>query len=121
MTTAYDSANALPELVFIAGTDKLLTFTCYQENTNLLNITSGTVVWLLCPYGQFNTTTLQKQTGGDGVVINTANTFQVTLDAADTLALSGKYIQQVSITDFSGNTFRPSQGVVIILPAIPET
>jgi len=121
MTTAYDTINTLPDLIFIAGTDKLLTFTCYQENTNLLDITSGTVVWLLCPYGQFSITTLQKQTGGDGVVINTANTFQVTLNAADTLALSGKYIQQVSITDFSGNTFRPAQGVVLIQPAIPES
>jgi hypothetical protein len=115
MTTAYDRLNNLPELSFIAGTDKVLTFTCYDEDSSLLDITGGTVLWYLCPFGQYGVNILTVS----GVVA-TANTFTVTLTAVDTLSLSGKYIQQVVITDFDGYTFRPGQGIVLILPAIPS-
>lgn len=114
MTTSYDTLNNLDEFSFIAGTDKVLTFTCYDENAlDLLNITGGSAYWWLCPFGESSVVTLSK-TGN----ITDANTFTVTLTAADTLYLSGKYIQQTSVTDYVGNTFRAGQGTVIILPAI---
>jgi hypothetical protein len=118
-TTIYDLVNNLPTLTFVGGTDKSLIFTCYEENgLDLLNITSGTVKWLLCPYGQFSVVTLELSTDTSGVTITDANHFTVTLDGADTYALSGKYIQQVDITDFDGKQFRPGQGFVLISPAI---
>jgi hypothetical protein len=112
--TSYDTLNSLPELSFIAGTDKVLTFTCYKEDqTTKLNLSSGPVYWKLCPFGSFTIETLYKT----GVITGTG-TFTITLTAAETLALRGKYIQQVIITDYYANTFRPAQGTVIILPAI---
>ncbi len=114
---SYDNLNNLSETSFIAGTDQLWTYTCYNtDGVTLLNISSGTVLWYLCPFGQFSINTLTKSG-----TITTANTFTVALTAADTVLLSGKFIQQPIITDFSGNTFRPGQGIVLILPAIPTT
>jgi hypothetical protein len=118
MTTVYDTMNNLPDISFIGGTDKVFTFTCYKENgLDLLKISGGgTATWLLCPYGGFGTRTLEIT--GD---INTDNSFDVVIPAASTLALRGKFIQQVTIIDYYGNTYRPGQGLVIILPAIPES
>jgi hypothetical protein len=114
-TTMYDTINNLPDLSFIGGTDKTLTFTAYSDNgIDLLNISSGSVTWFLCAYGQFSPNVLEI-----AGVITDANHFTVTIPATSTLSLSGKFIQQVSITDFSGKTFRPGQGIVIISPAIP--
>jgi hypothetical protein len=115
MFTSYDTLNSLPEFSFIAGTDKVLTFTCYKEGTidTLLNLTGGAIEWTLCPFGSFTIETLEKAGAITGM-----GTFTVTLTAAETLALRGKYIQQVRVTDYYGNTFRPAQGTVIIQPAI---
>ena len=111
MTTSYDTLNALPECSFIAGSDQVFSFTCYEsDGINLLTLT--TVNWKLCPYGSFSIETLSKS----GSVTGTG-TFTITFSAAETLALKGKYIQQVLLTDNSGNTFRV-QGTVIITPAI---
>jgi len=115
MTTSYDSLYTLAETSFVAGTDKVFTFTCYAENgIDLLNITGGSATWFLCPYGEFFANTLEI-----AGVLTDANHFTVTIPAASTLALSGKFIQQISITDYVGDTFRPGQGILIISPAIP--
>jgi hypothetical protein len=114
--TSYDSLNNIPETSFIAGTDKVFTFTCYNENGGLLDISSGTSQWLLCPAGDFGQPVLIKE----GAVVD-ANNISVTISAEETLSLSGKYIQQIIITDFYGATYRPGQGSVIILPAIGQT
>ena len=114
-TTAYDTIWTIPDLTFIGGTDKLISYTTYKENgIDLLNITGGEATWFLCPYGDFQNPVLQI-TG----VITTANKFTVTIPYASTKSLFGKFIQQVTVTDFFGNTFRPGQGIVIITPAIP--
>ena len=117
MTTSYDTLNNLPDLVFIGGTDKVLTFACFESNgLNPLNITGGSIAWYLCPFGQFTINTLTKT--GSINSPGTLGTFTVTLDTADTIVLRGKFIQQVIITDYIGNTFRPGQGIVLIQPAI---
>lgn len=54
----------------------------------------------------------------DAGAVTFSNGFTVTLSASDTVSLNGKYIQQVIVTDFFGNTFIPGQGSVLILPAI---
>ena len=117
MTTVYETINVLPDMSFIGGTDKILEFTCYDDDgVTLLTITSGDVEWRLCPFGEFDVQTLEK-TG----TITTANKFTITLTAADTVNLSGKFIQQVFVTDFFGKTFVPGQGIVLISPAIASS
>ena len=116
MTTAYENLNNMDELELRAGSDKVLTFVCYQEDgVNLLNITGGTLSWMLCPYGEFGVNVLTIEG-----VIEDANTFSVTIAPSDTASLGGKYIQQVSITDFSGSDFIPGQGIVLIFPKISD-
>ena len=110
----YDTINSLEEISFIAGSDQVLTFNCLAENgLDPLNIGGGPVYWRLCPFGSPTIETLNIA----GNITDT-DTFTVTLTTADTLSLSGKYIQQIIITDSAGDTFRPSQGTVVIAPAI---
>jgi len=234
MTTAYETLNNIPEFSMIGGSDKLLTFTCYEyDGVNQLNIQTGSATWRLCPYGEASINILEKEgvlvpqppvsdailstfetydgsvsnkkfqynneTGGiagvtqilidftdyydvdqttylsnppsdiikvvdystptvyqlwtitgtsssgggvitypvsflggsdvvptglcyiymvDAGAITYSYSFTVTLSSLDTVNLNGKYIQQVIITDFFGNTFIPGQGSVLILPSI---
>jgi hypothetical protein len=112
--TSYDSLNNLREFSFIAGSDKLLTFTCYADDGfSPLNISNGSASWALCPYGQFDYPVIRK-TG----TITSTNVFTVTLSSSDTMNLSGKYIQQVTVLDSEGHTFTPGQGSVVILPVV---
>ena len=111
---SYDTLNNLQEISFIAGSSKVLTFACFEEDTtDPLDISNGTAVWVLCPYGEYDSRVIEKV----GNIIST-NSFTVQLNSTDTLYLSGKYMQQVILTDSYGNVTRPAQGEVIILPAI---
>ena len=117
-TTLYDTVNNLPAFSFIGGTDKILTFNAYEEDGfSPLDLTGATVNWVMCPYGEYSQKTLEIS----GDLSTTLTSFTVEIPAEDTLALSGKFIQQVIITDVDGNIFRPGQGEIIIIPAIPET
>ncbi len=116
MITSYDTLNTLPEISFIAGTDKLFTFYCYRDDgINLLNLGSGPIYWRLCPYGSFAIELLDITASITGL-----GTFTVTIPAADTITLNGKYIQQVTVTDYTGDTFKAAQGTIIIGPAIDQ-
>jgi hypothetical protein len=116
-TTIYNCLNGLPDITLIAGTDRELIFTVYEEDgVNISAISSAT--WLLCPYGNFSNNVLQLSTSGGDIAISggSSNVLTVHIPAADTVSLSGKYIQQLLITDAT-YTFRPSQGAVLIAPA----
>jgi len=114
---SFSTLNSLDEFSFIAGNTYTLEFTVFEENgITPVDLSGATIVWTLCPYGQPTYSVLQK-TGS----ITGANTFSVSLTAANTLSLSGKYIHQPVITSFAGSVYRPAQGVVLILPAVATT
>ena len=116
MTLKNSDVYILPEISFIGGTDKVLTFTTYTEdNITLLTLYGIEIEWILTYYEYKEQVVLRKT----GVPIN-INNFTVTLNYDDTISLSGKFIQQPIITDFTGNIFRPAQGTVLILPAFPS-
>ena len=115
--TSYAALNSLEETSFIAQSEFTLYFTAYQaDGVTPLDLGGAYISWELCPYGQDSYTVLQKI-----AVVTGANTFKVVLLANDTRGLSGKYIHQPVITSFAGNIYRPAQGVLLILPAIPVT
>lgn len=112
---AYATINSLEETFMIAGTDYTLTFTAYEEDGLTPADLGGAVIkWMLCPYGRTSYNILQI----DGTITG-VSTFDVEISGDDTLALSGKYLQQFEITSFFGQKFRPAQGVILISPAIP--
>jgi hypothetical protein len=125
-TEIYDNINPLPDIAFIAGGDKLLSFIAYHsDKTNLLNVIDCLITWYLSPFGDVERSILEYNTNattGGRVIINPVESFvgqfSVFIPAADTLSLSGKYIQQIFITDYTGYSFRPGQGIIIITPAI---
>jgi hypothetical protein len=112
------SINSLEEISFIAGDHFVLTFTVFDENGDLVNLNGAVAKWVLSIYGNTSIAILQKT----GVLTDPTNgVFTVTLLYNDTFTLGGKYIQQPVITDYSGKIFRPGQGIVTIVKAIPYT
>lgn len=116
--TPYAQINSLDEFSIVAGSTFVITFQVYQEEAcvNLLDLTGSIIKWVLSPYGDTSSRVLIK-TG----VITGLGTFTITLAPSDTSSLSGKYIHQPVVTDFSGSVFRPAQGTMLILPQIPTT
>jgi hypothetical protein len=108
---AYSNLNNLPETTFEAGGEQVLTFTLYDESEiDSLNAVSAT--WQLCPYGDFKTISVAiEETDIDDPM------FTISISPDQTIALSGKYIQQVLVTDEDDNTFITGQGIVIITPS----
>jgi hypothetical protein len=107
--------NDLSEMSFIAGTQQFLIFDVVDTAGSPINLSSSTCTWVMSPYGQPNYVALTK-TGVLAVSPN--NRFTVTLQSVDTRTLSGKYAHQPIITDLTGNEFRPSQGVITVIPRI---
>ena len=113
MRNVYSNLNTLDEISFIGGTYYILEFNVFDENGDPIDISSATPTWLLCYYGQPDYAVVAKS----GSITGT-NTFEVIIDTADTENLSGKFLQQPTITDFDGTSYIPAQGVVTILPKI---
>ena len=108
----YNDLNSLEEFSFIAGTECVFTFNCFEDDRiNPFDISDAG--WFLCPYGQFDTITLQK-TGN----ITATGVFTITLTTSDTAGLSGKYIQQPVVFDNDGYAYRLAQGTITISPKI---
>ncbi len=111
----YATINSLEEFGFIAGTDYLITFYVYEVNgVTPLDMTGATIKWLLAPYGQTNINVLQL----DGTITD-IGIFTVSIPSEDTEDLNGKYIHQPVVTAFSGEKYKPGQGVLLIMPSIP--
>ena len=118
MEISYETLNSLGEQPLIAGSNFTMTFNIYDDSGSPLDISSGTAKWTLCPFGQPSYAVLTK-TG----TIPSGNHYQfsVTLTTADTKSLSGKYIQQPILVDFSSEEYRVAQGVILFLPRIQNT
>jgi hypothetical protein len=108
------SPNDLPEISFIAGSNQELSFNVYDSGSVAVNLSGGTVTWRLSSYGQ-GTALVSKSGLLSG---SPTNQFKVLLVAADTTSLYGKFIQQYSLVDTSGSSFRPSQGLINITRGI---
>jgi hypothetical protein len=116
MTIEYSSIFNLNNISLIQGSDKTLTFTVYQsDGTTLQDINGSLIDCYLCPYGSSEYVAVQKT----GTIV-TDNTFTISLLRTDQAGLSGKYFQQIKITDYAGSVFRAAQGIVIILPGTYE-
>lgn len=114
MISTYDQANYLPDTWLYAGSNMTWTYNCVEEDgITPLTITNGSAKLLLCPWGEPEITSLEKT----GVIVS-ATSFTISFNTADTISLSGKFLQQPVVVDSSGNTFRPGQGSVLIFPAI---
>lgn len=116
LQTPYQQINSLEDDVFIAGTTKTLVFTVYDTTTGaLLDLAGSTITWVLGYYAQPDLYLLVKS----GTVTGSGE-FTISLTPSDTQGLSGKFIHQPQIIDSTGDEFRPAQGIITIIPAIPD-
>lgn len=113
MRNIYLDVNSLEEISFIGGSEYVLEFVVYDSDGNPLDISSSTVSWKMSYYGRPDYAVLEK----DGIITDT-NTFEITITSSDSQDISGKFVHQPIIIDFDGSEFRPSQGVITIIPRI---
>lgn len=118
MTATFNSLSitSLCEVSFIGGTYKELTFDVFDASGTPIDISTFTCSWVLCPYGQPDYVALSK-TGVYDTTCTDKNRFTVYLYSNDTIALSGKYVQQPIIVANPGYEFRLAQGYINIMPA----
>lgn len=111
--TLYEQINAMEDFSFIAGSTFTLYFDMSEYNDDEeiidLDLTGASVEWRLAHVGQQNNSVLVK-TG----TIDDTNSWHVDIESSDTEDLSGVFIQQPVITDFSGQKFFPAQSTVVI-------
>ena len=112
--TPYAQINAMEEFGYIAGSSYTLYFNIYeQDGITPLDMGGGTFKIVLSPYGE-EYSVLKKD--GDITGVGTAKAI---LETNDTKTFSGKYIIQPVIISFSGQEYRPAQGIVLFNPQIP--
>ena len=107
------TVNDLEEFAFIGGTKYELTFDVYDSASAAIDLSTSTATWVLSPYGNPQYAALTKTGVLSGSPVNRVI---FTVESADTETLSGKYTHQPVIVDFTGDEFRPSQGIVTIIP-----
>lgn len=112
-TFPYNSPYDLAEFSMIAGSNQELTFAVYDEYGNAIDLSGATITWYLSYYGYSSAEVTKTAISGSAT-----NNFVVYLDDSDTASLAGKFVQQYKIVDTSGSTFKPSQGLITLFPAI---
>ena len=111
--------DLIQDFTVYAGSDNLPVFTCYSDtaNTTILDISSISDITLIIQRDLATAVALTKTKSGGGIAFVTDGTdgkFKVTLTAADTTALTGRYIYQASITDNTGLISVVSLGVITV-------
>lgn len=115
---AINNSYTLTQIQFIGGSTSDLTFNVKDSSGVVVDLNGATVNWNMRQYGNFFTNSIisKSSTNPSEVLITDAvnGIFKVFLTSSDTTGLSGKFVHQPSITDFTGDTFIPSQGIIVI-------
>jgi len=108
--------NNIENLSFIGGQQMELTFPVADELGAPVDLASSVCTWTMSPYGNPNYVSLALIGVASGSP--NENEFVVTISGSSTENLSGKFIQQPKVVDFSGKTHLPGQGTIQIIPQI---
>lgn len=112
----YSFLNCYEPFALIAGTSYTIEFEVFEEDgVNPLDLGGATVKWLVSPFGQSDYNSISSNGSMTGV-----NKFEFNLSPSDTINLSGKFIHQPVIMSFTGEEYRPGQGILTIIPANKE-
>jgi hypothetical protein len=124
--TVYENINNLEEIAFVAGTTYVMDFVIYDGDTGVpLNTAGASAKWVMAHYGIPEVKVLQKTavaTGDPALGVFTVSlTKSDTYDGTGAVDLYGKFVHQLRVIDSSGDYFRPAQGIITIIRAIPVT
>lgn len=106
------AVNQLEEFSIIGGDPEVLQFFYTYGTGDVLDLSSATAKWRLSYLGQPDYIIVEKQAEISG------NSIIVKLETEDTASLSGKFIHQPVIVDYSGNEYVYQQGIITIIPKI---
>ena len=113
ITTA--TSNNVSETGFISGGTFTFFFDMYDEQNEPLNLRNSTGRLYIAPFGQPTDVILSIDGSWNE---NTPNRMTFKLLPNHTSSLSGIYIHQLEITDYNGNKYRPTQGLIKATPSI---
>lgn len=115
ITFPFNMPNDLTEDSFYAGTQKTYNFYITDSVTgSAVDLTSCNCSWNL---GYYETKDIYMSASAV-VTGSPINLMTVIIPSACTINLDGKFVHQPIITDLSGNTFVPSQGIITIFGRI---
>lgn len=103
----------LPELSFIGGESQELVFRLFLQNREPLDASNIECEMSVVAYGNYITEPIVKKIGTSVIGNKNISYAKITLDAADTVGLSGKFIYQISLKDKLGNV-ELFQGIMLI-------
>jgi hypothetical protein len=109
LTFEKDEIYNLEKMSIRGGSKTVLSFEFYDEDDLPLDITTSTVIWTLSRFGEPNHTVLSHNG-----TLSSNNSCIVTLASEDTRDLEGKFVQQITIIDYLGQEYVPSQGIIKI-------
>lgn len=107
--------NTLPEFEMIAGTKQTLEFEVLYEDGGPVDLQSSIAYWVFSPLGQPS-----YEVGRVPGEIFDTNKFVVSMPGSITEGLHGKFVHQPVFTDYSGQEYRPQQGIFTIIPKIGQ-
>lgn len=114
----------MPQIDMLGGDCDSLLFTIKRPDGRPLDISTMTLKFSVINYSnQFGTPVLEFEKTGTPVFndeLKLKSDFKVDLKITDTIHLYGKYIYQISITDFQGDV-KSLQGIIIITKNIATT
>jgi hypothetical protein len=105
-------------LALHSGDSKILEVTVTDGTGAAVDLTGATIAWQLAKSP--GESALVSKTIGSGIAVTDAvgGIFEITLDAADTAALSGRHYHEAEVTDTSGKVSTVLTGAVLIKPEL---
>lgn len=107
--------TALPDWNFVGGETQKRTFTVHKESGILYDIPNGSARLAVVDFvNRSSSPVLKKEVSITSDASGKSCNASFVLDPSDTLAMSGKYLYQITISDGNGNTSIPSHGIMIV-------
>jgi hypothetical protein len=102
-----------------AGDSRDIVVTVTDSQGGAFDLTGAAIAWQLARSAGSTSPAVSKSLGGGIAITDGPNgVFTVTLDPADTAALSGLYYHEAEVTDGAGNRSTVLSGVATVIPTL---
>lgn len=114
--STYQSLNNLETVQVAGGSEYEFEFDVFDELGSPINLAAYTITWLGKPYGKSQIYLNGNHMSPSSVTksISVTNRVSIKFTASTT---SGKWLHQIIVTN-GGISYRPVQGIIIIVPQI---
>jgi hypothetical protein len=102
-----------------AGDSRDIVVTVVDSQGGVVDLTGATIAWHLAQSARAAAPAVAKSLGAGIAITDGANgVFTISLDPADTAALSGLYYHEAEVTDAAGHRSTVLTGVATVVPTL---